>query len=146
MIDYWTAMRFAHLAAQGSEDPSRSVGAVLAVDGAVLTRTMACNEFPRGVSRDLGYRWKRPAKYLFIEHAERNAIYRAARYGIATIGLTLVCPWGACADCARAIIQSGIATLVRETLPASGWSDSIALGDTMLAEAGVRVVTLEPAA
>src|ERR1035441_3977564 len=120
-------MSAAHQAAASSIDPSKHNGAVLAAEnGTPIHSTAACNQFPAGVNELPGERWERPAKYQFIEHAERNAIYRAARQGIPTEGLVLVCPWSACTDCARAIIQSGIVMLVRETLPESErWAESI---------------------
>lgn len=129
-----------------SPDPSTQNGAMLAVaDGAdrviPLLQTLSCNEFPF----DVAYtpeRWERPLKYSYIEHAERNSIYRAAMLGIPTEGLVLVCPWAACADCARAIIQAGCDTLV--TVDPTGntnerWQDSIAVAMGMLEEANVDV-------
>lgn len=87
-------------------------------------------------------RLERPLKYTYIEHAERNAVYAAARAGICTLGATLYCPWFACADCARAIIQAGITQVVgHETLRAQAhdyWRDTIASADQMLHEAGVE--------
>jgi len=47
-----------------------------------------------------------------IEHAERDAIYYAANRGVELLGSIMVCPWVACADCARAIIGSGISAVV----------------------------------
>lgn len=41
-------------------------------------------------------------------HAERNAIYWAARRGVALEGMQLVSTDAACVACAKAIIQSGI--------------------------------------
>jgi dCMP deaminase len=124
-------------AAAMSPDPSTQNGAVLRFTVGVLAEQ---NRFPDGV----GYtpaRWERPLKYAVIEHAERNVIYRAARAGWATEGATLICPWAACADCARAIIQAGIVRLVRFEAHASArWDDSIAIGDEMMREAGVEIV------
>ena len=133
--------------AASSPDPSTQNGAILAEpDGTPLYWTVAFNEFPLGVAYG-EERWERPAKYGFIEHAERNAIYKAAAHGIPTAGLTLVCPWAACADCARAIIQARIARLV--TLPPqkdsthTRWDASIDQAFVMLDESGVEVVFLE---
>jgi len=53
-------------------------------------------------------RYERPAKYFFTEHAERNAIYNAARCGIPLKDCRIYIPWFPCHDCARGIIQSGI--------------------------------------
>ena len=133
--------------AANSPDPSTQNGALLATpDGVPLWDTVAWNTFPFGVDRS-EVRWERPAKYTFVEHAERNAIYAAARHGISTSRLTLVCPWAACADCARAIIQSRIDRLItlapeRHTTHAR-WDESIEAAMTMLSEAEVTVTYLE---
>lgn len=129
-----------------SPDPSTQNGAILLDSWRPLNYTLAVNEFPRGVEyRE--ERWERPAKYGFIEHAERNAIYAAARIGIQTDGLTLVCPWAACDDCGRAIIQAGISRLVTLRPKTSDtnerWDSSIARAMTMLEEAGVEVLFID---
>ncbi len=137
-------LRLAYEQALRSPDPSTQNGAFLYYDGMPLTVTFACNEFPRGVAYT-EERWERPLKYSLIEHAERNAIYSAARYGLATKGTTLVCPWAACADCARAIVQAGITcqlTRARVGLSAeinARWAETCALGDQILSEGGVAI-------
>jgi dCMP deaminase len=90
-----------------------------------------------------------PEKYLFIEHAERAAIYRAASLGVSTAGASLYCPWFACCDCARAIIMAGISEVVglvslRNATP-ERWQENIKLAEKMLAEAGVgqRLLAVE---
>lgn len=136
-------LRTAYWLARESPDPSTQNAAFLATpDGTLLRTTAAVNEFPLGVEYT-AERWERPLKYQLIEHAERNALFAAARHGIATRGLVLVCPWAACSDCARAIIQCGVAELI--TLrPVKGdtherWDASVAVAMRMLDEAGVRV-------
>src|ERR1017187_10116968 len=47
-------------------------------------RSTGYNSFPRGIRDDVPERLVRPTKYLWIEHAERNAICNAARAGTAT--------------------------------------------------------------
>lgn len=140
-------LRLAYAKAADSPDPSTQNGALLAIPhehgrAEPLLATLACNEFPRGVNYT-DERWERPLKYQLIEHAERNAVYRAAAHGICTDGLWMYCPWAACADCARAIIQAGITKLVThkqayDRSPAR-WTDSIAVAFEMLREAGVTV-------
>jgi dCMP deaminase len=133
----------ASYAALRSPDPSTQNAAVLYDEFGVCSSTYAVNEFPRGVheTNHLGTsRWERPGKYMWVEHAERNSIYKAARLGISTAGATMVCPWAACADCARGIIQAGFGRLVTMQYEISGrWDESIDAGFTMLAEAGVKV-------
>lgn len=132
-----------------SPDPRTQNGAILStVDGRVFHTTNACNEFPRGIHYKVE-RWEAPLKYSIIEHAERNAIYAAARNGVKTDGLLLACPWAACSDCARAIIQAGIVHLV--TLePKKGtthdrWLETVEVGMMMLEEANIEVTYLDPA-
>jgi dCMP deaminase len=51
-------------------------------------------------------------KYAWIEHAERNAIYWAARHGLSTEGCAMFVDLTPCVDCARAIIQAGVVEVV----------------------------------
>ncbi len=135
-----------------SPDPSTQNAAMLASPGwgkpSKLTPsldTLSVNEFPAGVEYT-DERWERPLKYSIIEHAERNAIYKAARSYQATDGQVLVAFWAACADCARAIIQTGISELVTMTptrTPHGGWDDSIKVAMEMLKEAGVVVTFVD---
>lgn len=128
-----------------SPDPSTQNGAMLIHPLAgQLFISLACNTFPQGVVPSAD-RLKRPAKYGYVEHAERRAIYTSARYGFHTSGLTMVAAWAACADCARAIAQAGIVQLVRHSPPADDkvsarWADSIEIGDTILRECGVEII------
>src|ERR1039457_2884604 len=108
---HYAAMHEAMEAATHSPDPSTQSGAVVMLaDGQVVAADY--NRFPVGVTESKE-RWERPLKYRFIEHAERNVIFQAARKGIKTEGATLVCPWSACSDCARAVVEAGFTTLVR---------------------------------
>lgn len=132
-----------YMHATHSPDPSTQNAAVLFdPDTGLPVGEWHYNAFPRGVECT-DERWERPAKYLYVEHAERRAIYAAARVGIATEGLAMACPWAACADCARAIIEAGIVLLLthRQAHDRSPqfWLDSIGPAMTMLAEAGVKV-------
>jgi dCMP deaminase len=141
------ALLCAYAMAHQSPDPSTQNGAVLMDDdGRILVG--AFNEFPNGVLYT-DERWERPTKYFYIEHAERNVIFDAAASGIATRGLTMVCPWSACADCARAIVQAGIKTLVRhrlandESTTNERWNQTIVAGDEILTEGGVEIVHVD---
>lgn len=129
-----------HIGAQ-SPDPSRKNGALILVDGAVVAS--GYNRLPDGVL-DSPARWVRPAKYWYVEHAERDAIYLAVRRGAPLVGATLVCPWAACADCARALIGVGISVLVRDPRRLIDydpyWTAEIRVGDIMLREAGVQII------
>lgn len=143
-------LRLCYEHALKSPDPSTQNAAVLCVelDGELIPirNTLTVNEFPRGVAYS-DDRWERPLKYSVIEHAERNCIYAAAQQGVFIQQLAMVCPWAACADCARAIIQTGVRKLIthkqaHERSP-QHWRDSIAIAFEMMCEAGVEVVFID---
>ena len=84
------------------------------------------------------------AKYLWIEHAERNAICNAARAGTATEACTIYVEIMPCMDCARAVVQAGITQVVVSATRMSQYSseyynDHFRLVETLFAEAGVGV-------
>ena len=132
----------AYVLSEQSPDQSTQNGSLIVDDdGTVLA--FGCNRFPDRVE-DKEERWERPIKYKFAEHAERNSIYDAANKGISTKGKIMICPWAACSDCARAIIQSGIKKLVthqeaHDRSP-SRWVEEIETAFTMLNEADIEVV------
>lgn len=142
MIDKWD-QRFMGLASTvsgWSKDPSRKVGSVI-VDSRRGVRAVGYNGFPRGADEQSDHRHARPAKYLWTEHAERNAIYDAARVGVSLTGCTIYVPWFPCMDCARAIVQAGIVRLVaiRPNLNDGQWGEQFSAANELLAEVGVVV-------
>ena len=86
-----------------------------------------------------------PRSDCWIEHAERNAIFAAARTGLATAGSTLIATFHPCADCARAIVQAGIATLhtLAPDFADPLWGPAFRCSRAILEEGGVSVVYLE---
>ena len=133
-------MDLARLVATWSEDRSRKTGAVI-VDGRNVPVSLGWNGFPRRVSGKVEERHARPAKYLWTEHGERNAIYNAAAVGAATAGCRIYLPWYPCSGCARAIIQAGLAEVIAVE---PDWQDPAYAADfavtrEMLQEAGVHV-------
>jgi len=132
-------MDAAILAARGSPNRVRRVGAVLvSADG--QARLSACNTFPRGV-QDTEFRHQGNGRLVWMEHAERNAIFAAARAGLSTEGATLAATFFPCLDCARAIVQAGIRHL--HTLPPAlddpVWGASFIPSRTILEEGGVAL-------
>jgi dCMP deaminase len=129
--------------ARNSSDRSTQNSAVLlSTEGQMIRQTLAVNNLPHGVQKSPN-RLERPTKYLYTEHAERNAIYRAANAGIRTNNLAMVAIWASCADCARAIIQSGVTHLIRYHIDApSHWNESVEAADVMLSEAEVRITNI----
>ena len=67
-------MKMAEHVKTKSKDRSTQVGAVIVGEGHVVL-SVGYNGFPRGVNDDIDSRYERPAKYMWTEHAERNAIF-----------------------------------------------------------------------
>ena len=110
----WTEyfINIAEQVKEKSKDINTQIGAVIVgKDKEILTT--GYNSFPRGLNDELPERQERPEKYFWFEHAERNAIYNAARIGVSlkesTVYLTSGLP---CMDCARGLIQAGVKKVV----------------------------------
>ena len=141
MID-WDArfMELAQFVGNWSKDRSTKVGCII-VGPNNEVRAIGYNGFPRGISDEDDEKHSRPAKYLWTEHAERNAIYHAALIGVALKGCRMYLPWFPCMDCARAIVQSGISQLVAFSpeLEHPKWGNDFRSSIALLREAGVQV-------
>jgi dCMP deaminase len=129
--------------ASRSKDPNTQIGCVI-VGPAHEIRSTGYNSFPRGIRDDVPERLERPAKYLWIEHAERNAICNAARAGTPTEGCTLYVEIMPCMDCARAIVQAGITKVTISAERMAQYSSEyynlhFGLVETLFGEAGVHV-------
>ncbi len=127
-----------------SEDRDFHVGCVIVAPGSNEVRAMGYNGLPRGVLANDDSRFDRASgeKFHWFEHAERNAIYNAARAGTSVEGCIAYVNRFPCADCGRALIQSGISTVIAPQIPeADGALDhSFQVSAQMLKEAGVKVV------
>jgi dCMP deaminase len=123
-----------------SKDRSTKVGCVI-VGPSNEIRAVGYNGFVRGLDDDDDARHERPAKYLWTEHAERNAIYHAAQVGIPLGGCRMYLPWFPCMDCARAIAQCGLVELIAREPDLSDprWGSDFQNALDMLQEARVRV-------
>ena len=121
----------------------RQVGAVLVTrDGAEIA---ACNTFPLGV-RDIDERHAGDGRFVWMEHAERHAIFQAARSGLATEGASMTTTFFPCIDCARAIVDAGIVCLDTPS-PAFDdpvWGASFERSQIILQEGGVAIRIVEP--
>ena len=125
-----------------SKDERTQIGAlIVGKDNEIVSS--AYNSFPRGIIDTVKERQERPEKYYWFEHAERNAIYNAARIGVSTKGCTMYLTCGIpCSDCYRGIINAGIATIYCEREGgAKGelWDEHSKRSIQMFKEAGVEV-------
>ncbi len=131
-------MGIAVLSAKRSKDPSTQVGAcIVNQDKRILS--MGYNGMPRCCSDD-EFPWDKndsplDSKYLYVCHAELNAILNCDRGNVRNcICYTTLFP---CNECAKAIIQSGIAEVVyMEDKYAD--SDSVIASKKMFDTAGVK--------
>ena len=135
------------VASQKSKDRATKVGAVIVGPDNEI-RSVGYNGFPRGVDDEIDERHERPDKYLWTEHAERNAIYNAARAGIALKGCRIYQPYWPCSRCARGIIQVGIIAVIipdegyaeRKAYWDERWAEDCKVSQEMLKEAGVDLL------
>lgn len=119
-IDYisWDEyfMGVSKLSGMRSKDPNTQVGAcIVSSDNKILS--MGYNGFPKNCSDDV-FPWEREGgtlqtKYAFVTHSELNAIlnYRGGSLEGAKIYVSLF----PCNECAKAIIQAGIKTIVYDS-------------------------------
>ncbi len=131
-------MGVAKLSALRSKDPNTQVGAcIVSDDNKILS--MGYNGLPVGCSDD-EFSWTREGdplenKYLFTAHSELNAIlnYRGGSLEGAKMYVTLF----PCNECAKAIIQAGLKTIVYES---DKYADtpSVIASKRMLDASGVR--------
>ena len=143
-------VRFLRLALEvstWSKDRSTQVGAVIVGEDR-SPGPYGYNGFPRFIDDEKEERHSRPSKYDWTEHAERNAIYNAARMGVALKGSTIYVTHVPCADCARAIIQVGITRVVTIASCMEGgfserWSEAAEITREMLAEANIPIDLVE---
>lgn len=88
------------LADARSEDPACKVAAVVVCPRSGEVLSAGVNAMCRG-HRATPERWERPAKYLWVCHAELNAVADAARRGVAVDGAACVVTLFPCAAARR---------------------------------------------
>ena len=133
-------MGVAMLSSMRSKDPHTQVGAcIVSKDNKILS--MGYNGFPAGCSDD-AFPWAREGepldnKYLYTTHSELNAIlnYRGGSLEGAKLYVSLF----PCNECAKAIIQAGIKTVVYGSDKYAGTAAVLA-SKRMLRAAGVDLV------
>ena len=137
-------MGVALLAAKRSKDPSTQVGAcIVSQDNKILS--IGYNGFPIGCSDD-DFPWEKTDttpdhnKYLYSTHSELNAIlnYRGGSLEGTKLYVTLF----PCNECAKAIIQSGIKTIIYDSDKYAD-ADSTIASKRMLDSAGVKYISYQ---
>ena len=143
----WDAyfMGIALLSAQRSKDPGTQVGAcIVGQDNKILS--VGYNGMPTGCSDDV-MPWEREGapmetKYLFVCHAELNAILNYA--GGSLRGARIYTTLFPCNECAKAMIQAGIREVVYLSDKYAD-SDTVVASKKMMDMTGVRYRAYEPA-
>jgi len=134
--DKWHSrfLDLAELVGSWSKDPSTKVGAAIVRPDRTIA-SLGYNGFPRGVEDKY---LDRDHKLLRTVHAEMNAILSARE---PLDGCTLyVSPLFPCSNCAAAIIQSGVSTVVaRMGTLRPDWQLSFDAAADMLNQAGIDV-------
>jgi len=139
-MDEW-CMDLCDLYARRSKDVSTKLGCVIMAPppGRQLL-SAGYNSFVRGINDDVPERQQRPEKYLWMAHAEANAIWNACRSGVRLAGGVIYCQWLPCPTCAMGIIQVGIKCIVVRTFDVPPrWQGDMRVAVTMLHEAGVGI-------
>lgn len=136
-------MAVAKLAGMRSKDPNSQVGAcIVSKDNRILS--MGYNGFPRGCSDD-EFPWAREGepldtKYVYVVHSELNALLNYHGEGLdeAKLYVSLF----PCNECAKAIIQSGIKTVIYDN---DKYPDTFGVmaSKRMLESAGVKYYKYE---
>ena len=133
------------LAAERSKDPNTQVGACIVDENQRIVST-GYNGFPYGCSDD-EFPWDRAGdtpgqtKYPYVVHAELNAILNAG--GRRVSGSRIYVGLFPCNECAKALIQSGIRTVIYAEDRYAGTS-AIRASKRMLRAAGVEFYPYEP--
>lgn len=135
-------MGLAHLSAYRSKDPNTQVGAVI-VDENKRIVGIGYNGLPKGCDDD-AFPWEREGefietKYPFVVHAELNAILNSTKN---LKNCTLYVSLFPCHECAKAIIQSGITSIVYEDDKYNGTPSDLA-SKRMLSAANVTLRKLD---
>lgn len=127
-----------------SKDTSTKVGAILLAPDTMQILSTGYNGMPRGFDETRMERWERPKKYMYVEHAERNAIYNACRNGTPLEGSIAFVTMFPCADCMRGLIQSGVKTIVtrKPNIDCDRWGSHFNASLEMAHECGMELVYL----
>lgn len=128
----------ANRCAHASHDPEiQVVAALLPVPrGGAIT---GVNRFPAGTPA-----WGKSPSRDFVNkriiHAERDAIYKAAYYGVSTRGAELYSSLYPCAECANAIVEAGIRHVFTHPQPEMPeWQENWTVAEATFHDNGMQV-------
>lgn len=125
-------MTVAQVIASRSTCSRKHVGSVIARNGRIISS--GYNGAPSGLPHCI-HNEQDINGCEIATHAEENAIFFAARYGLSTLGATLYATVMPCARCARAVINAGIVTVVWD----EPYRDATGIG--LLHHAGIETIS-----
>ncbi|MGD2072684.1 MAG: deaminase [Candidatus Thorarchaeota archaeon] len=135
-------MTLVYLIASRSKDERTHTGAVIIGPDNEI-RSTGYNGFVRGLNDNVAKRQKKPEKYFWFEHAERNAIYNATLNGVSLKDCLMYTNGIPCMDCARGIVQSGIKEVIVDKkwneINTRKWKKHAKRSLEMFAEVGVKI-------
>ena len=128
-----------------SKDPNRKVAAIILASDSFQILSTGFNGICRGLE-ETEERWSRPLKYKWVCHAEMNAIANAARGGVKIENGICVVTMFPCVDCCKALIQSGITTVICEDPDWDDvrWGSDFKLSFEMMQEAKINIMRINP--
>lgn len=145
-LNHWDErfIRIANEVATWSKDPGTKVGAVLVNDRRIIAT--GYNGFPQNIEDTVQRYQNRDIKLAYTVHAEVNAILNAAKNGAQTKHSTLYVTFSPCVSCATSVVQAGVSMVVCPCLSTAPerWRESFQLGQNLLKEAGVTVMSFIP--
>ena len=124
-----------------SKDPNTKVGSLLLYPDTLQIISTGYNGFPRNINEN-PERWERPHKYNYVVHAEMNMIYNSAKNGSSINGSIAVITLFPCNNCALALIQSGISTILTSKPDFNDlkWGKSFKMSYDILTEANINII------
>lgn len=142
--EYKEFIKGCYIYSKKSNHPSTHNAALL-IDGKKIV-LQGVNIFPPGV-KEKKERFEGDNKHLYPNHAERDVIYKAAKQGLKTNGLTMVMPWLPCIPCANAIISSGISKLIvhKQMIERTreGWQEELKNAVEIMKEANIEIIAYD---
>jgi len=120
-----------------SKDPRVKVACIILSQHPHVILSTGYNGMCRGID-DV---WEQPMKDHMVIHAETNAVYNAARVGANLTNSIAVVTLFPCLSCAKALIQSGVRTIVTKK-PDYGdpkWGEQFRMSEELLKKLGVDI-------
>ncbi len=141
-LDHWDRrfLRIAEEVRSWSKDPGTTVGCVLVKDRRILAT--GYNGFPATLSDSLDLYENREYKLAIVVHAEKNALFNAAKNGANTESCTAYVTFPPCSQCAAALIQAGVEVVVcpNPALSPERWRANFQIASDILVESGVQIL------